>query len=220
MTPAKERPSEINQRHLMVEYQLRRQGIHDERVLKIMARVPRHLFIDPPNQNQAYADHPVSIGQGQTISQPYIVGLMTEKLDVQPEHHVLEVGTGCGYQTAILAQLAQRVYSIELLEELSRPGRTNVEALGISNVVYCIGNGRNGWPREHTAQPTDGHFDRILVAAATETIPPALLEQLTDGGKIVIPLGTLETQKLILGQKQKSTIKETLLCYCRFVELK
>ena len=220
MTPANESPSEINQRHLMVEYQLRRQGIHDERVLEIMAQTPRHLFIDSSNQHQAYADHPVSIGQGQTISQPYIVGLMTEKLDVRPEHHVLEIGTGCGYQTAILAQLARQVYSIELLEELSLHGRTNVEALGISNVEYYIGNGRNGWPREHTAQPATGHFDRILVAAATETIPPALVEQLTEGGKIVIPLGPLDSQKLILAQKQNSAIKETLLCYCRFVELK
>jgi len=220
MTPAKEHPSEINQRRLMVEYQLRRQGIHDERVLAVMAQVPRHLFIDTSNRSQAYADHPVSIGQGQTISQPYIVGLMTEKLDVQPEHHVLEVGTGCGYQTAILAQLARQVYTIELLEDLGRTGRTSVESLGISNVAYCIGNGRNGWPREHTAQPPDGHFDRILVAAATATIPQPLLEQLIDSGNIVIPLGTLESQKLILAHKQQSAIKETLLCYCRFVELK
>jgi len=194
---------------------MRRRNIADERVLKVMAQLPRHLFIPPENRSQAYLDQPVSIGLGQTISQPYIVALMTEKLQIQPQHLVLEIGTGCGYQTAILAKLARKVHTIEYLEELSRRGQENLAALGITNVEYHIGNGREGWPGEL-------RFDRILVAAATEFIPPVLLEQLADNGKMVIPIGEPAGQKLILLEKvggDINSIRETMLCYCRFVKL-
>jgi len=199
----------------MIEYQIRRRNIADDRVLQVMAQLPRHLFIPPENRSQAYLDQPVPIGLGQTISQPYIVALMTEKLQIQPQHLVLEIGTGCGYQTAILAKLARKVYTIEYLEELSRHGQENLVALGITNVEYRVGNGREGWPGEL-------RFDRILVAAAAEFTPPVLLERLADNGKMVIPIGEPAGQKLMLLEKSGhdiNSIRETMLCYCRFVKL-
>jgi len=204
----------------MVEQQLRARDIHDQRVLRVMEELPRHHFIPPKNKNQAYLDQPVPIGRGQTISQPYIVALMTEKLDVQPDHHVLEIGYGCGYQTAILARLARQVYSVELLEEIGLWGRQNVQELGVKNVQFHIGDGRQGWPASESPGQTEPiQFDRILVAAAARDVPAALKEQLKQGGKMVIPLGAAESQTLWLLEKQGSEFIETFLCYCRFVEL-
>jgi len=203
---------ETAKRRQMVELQLRQRGICDQKLLDIMEQLPRHHFIPYPNQSDAYLDQPVPIGFGQTISQPYIVGLMTEKLDVEPDHEVLEIGTGCGYQTAILAKLCRWVYSVEIVEQLAQLGRENVTALDITNVQYHIGDAWQGWP-EHK------QFDRIMVAAAAEEVPPVLLEQLKDHGKMVIPVGEQFGQKLLLLGKHGQKISKQNLCYCRFVKL-
>ncbi len=200
----------------MVDTQLRSRGIRDERILQIMETLPRERFI-PPAENdaesqRAYLDQPLPIGFGQTISQPYIVALMTQSLDIQPEHQVLEIGTGYGYQTAILAQLARKVYTMELIEELSQQARINVSGVGLANVEYCVGDAWHGWPGKIC-------FDRILVAAVAEEIPDVLLEQLAVTGKMVIPLGEGEQQILYLIENQEKQIKKTFLCYCRFVKL-
>ncbi len=246
-----ESQNDVRSRQLMVQQQLHSRGISDEKVLRVMARLPRHHFIPASNRGEAYFDQPVPIGLGQTISQPYIVALMTEKLQLEPSHLVLEIGTGCGYQTAILAQLARRVYTIERHETLARQARDNLTALSITNVEYHVGDGSLGWPgplanetavsgeRENQTQGEVGvkaektgvdkkrataSFDRILVAAAAESVPPGLLEQLAEGGKMVIPVGPTHDQKLLLlevktDKNQRTKIKETLLCHCRFVKL-
>lgn len=220
----------------MVEYQLHGRGIADAKVLEVMGQLPRQHFIPAGNRSEAYLDQPVPIGFGQTISQPYIVALMTEKLGLRPVHIVLEVGTGCGYQTAILARMVKRVYTLELIEALSCQAQQNLRALGITNVEYRVGDGWKGWPApadfaksapadfEKSAGPdfetgAAPVFDRILVAAGAETVPPALLEQLGDPGKMVIPVGPVNDQKLMLFEKQNENIKEKFLCYCRFVKL-
>ena len=199
-------------RRRMVAQQLYRRDIRDERVLKIMTELPRHHFIPPENRSLAYHDQPVSIGLGQTISQHYIVALMTEKLNLSPEHEVLEIGTGCGYQTAILANLCRCVYTIEVLPDLAHFGRANLEALAIDNLSYHIGNGRLGWPESRT-------FDRILIAAASDDVPSALVNQLAESGQMILPLGDTHGQKLIRLEKQGSSFREEFICYCRFVRL-
>lgn len=197
---------------LMVDRQIRQRGVRDEKVLKVMEELPRHHFVPCESQAMAYMDEPVPLGLGQTISQPYIVGLMTEKLDLKPEHETLEIGYGCGYQTAILARLCRRVYSIEVLEELAQQGRENIEGLGITNVEFHTGDGRLGWPKTR-------EFDRILIAAATEEVPSALIEQLKDGGKMVLPIDDFSGQRLLLLEKKGREIIRNFVCYCRFVRL-
>ena len=199
-------------RLLMVDRQIRQRGVRDEKVLRVMEELPRHHFIPHESRAMAYMDEPVPLGLGQTISQPYIVALMTEKLDLKPEHEVLEIGYGCGYQTAILARLCRRVYSIEVLEELAQRGRENVGRQGITNVEFHIGNGRQGWPDA-------GKFDRILIAAVTEEVPPALIEQLKDSGKMVLPVDDQGSQSLLLLEKKGREIIRNFVCYCRFVRL-
>ena len=199
-------------RLLMVDRQIRQRNVRDEKVLKVMEELPRHHFIPRESRAMAYMDEPVPLGLGQTISQPYIVALMTEKLDLQPEHETLEIGYGCGYQTAILARLCRRVYSIEVLEELAQQGRENVEKRGITNVEFHTGDGRQGWPEAK-------EFDRILIAAATEEVPPALIEQLKDGGKMVVPVDDQGSQSLLLLEKKGQEIIRNFVCYCRFVRL-
>ncbi|MBN2210834.1 MAG: protein-L-isoaspartate(D-aspartate) O-methyltransferase [Sedimentisphaerales bacterium] len=205
-------PDDLFRTRRMVADQIRSRDVRDERVLGVMECTPRGHFVPPSRREQAWLDQPVPIGHGQTISQPYIVGLMTEKLDVRPEHEVLEIGTGCGYQTVILAQLCRRVFTMEYIEALGQQGRANVEALGLSNVEYAIGDGHKGWPTKRT-------FDRILVAAAAEQIPLQLLAQLADEGKMVLPIGPPSDQQLMLLEKTTGGVKQTLLCYCRFVPL-
>ena len=167
----------------MVEQQLERRDIRDPRVLEAMRRVPRHLFVPPVAQDEAYNDHPLPIGHDQTISQPYIVAFMSEALDVQPEHKVLEIGTGSGYQAAVLAELAREVYTIEIVAPLAFTARETLTGLGYRNVHTRTGNGYAGWPEE-------APFDRIMVTAAPQDVPPALVEQLKVGGLIAIPVGT------------------------------
>jgi protein-L-isoaspartate(D-aspartate) O-methyltransferase len=166
----------------------------DPRILEAMARVPRHEFVPVELVAYAYADQPLPIGYEKTISQPFIVALMTDLLDVQPGASVLEVGTGLGYHAAILAALTARVFTVEIIEELATQAGRRLKALGLSEVAMKIGNGEYGWP-EHAP------FDRILVCAASELIPPALLGQLKPGGRMVIPTGVADAQVLTLVEK-------------------
>ena len=166
----------------------------DRRVLDVMGRVPRHEFVRLELRPIAYADMPLPSGYGETISQPFIVALMTDLLDLQPTDFVLEVGTGLGYQTAILAELAQHVYSIELIEELALDARRRLARQGCTNVELRVGDGRAGWP-DHAP------FDKIIVTAAPELIPPALMFQLAPGGRMVVPAGLADEQQLLLVEK-------------------
>lgn len=169
----------------------------DRRVMDALARVPRHEFVPLELRPYAYADTPLPIGFGKTISQPFIVAVMTDLLDLQPTDTVLEIGTGLGYQTAILAQLAQRVFSVEIIEELAVQARQRLGRQGYANVEVKIGNGSCGWP-EHAP------FDKVIVTAAPEMIPPSLIDQLRSGGKMVIPAGLPDEQQLILVEKDAS----------------
>jgi protein-L-isoaspartate(D-aspartate) O-methyltransferase len=200
------------QRRAMVESQLRGRGIKDSRVLEAMQAVPRHLFVPPAVAAAAYADEPLAIGEGQTISQPYIVAAMTEALELTGSERVLEVGAGSGYQAAILSPLAREVIAVEARPMLARTARERLSQLGYSNVRVEIGDGTLGWP---PGSPYDG----ILVAAAAPMVPPPLIEQLADGGRLVIPLGSAEHQELFRVRKQAGRIVQQALFACRFVPL-
>jgi protein-L-isoaspartate(D-aspartate) O-methyltransferase len=197
----------------MVAEQIRARGVADSGVLDAMTRVPRERFIPEESRHEAYADRPVPIGFGATISQPYIVGYMTEALKVEPSHRVLEIGTGCGYQTAVLAELAARVYSIEVIPELAARARGTLESLGYTNVLVRTGDGHDGWPDE-------APFDRILGAAAASEVPGALVAQLADGGIMVIPVGqALGAQELHVLQKHGDTLATLATLPVRFVPM-
>jgi protein-L-isoaspartate(D-aspartate) O-methyltransferase len=196
----------------MTEEQVIRRGITDERVIAAMRSVPRHLFVEEALRDRAYGDHPLPIGEQQTISQPYIVALMTSLLALDGDEKVLEVGTGSGYQTAVLAALARRVCSIERLPGLAVRGRALIERLGITNVWIRVGNGTLGWPDE-------APFDRILVAAGTPAVPPPLFQQLAEGGRMVVPIGDATSQTLTLVENVGSTMKTTPCGDCTFVKL-
>ena len=176
-------------RQLMIESQLRGRGISDQRVLDAMLRVPRHEFVPPPYRQQAYEDHPLPIGNGQTISQPYIVAVMLESLQLTPASKVLEVGTGSGYVTALLAELAGEVFSVERHPDLAAAAREILTALGYHNAHVFTGDGNLGHP---AAAP----FDAIIVSAAAPDLPPALLAQLQDDGRMIIPVGADDSQQL------------------------
>ena len=182
----------------MVSQQLRSRDIRSPRVLEAMRAVPRHVFIPETERRDAYGDHPVSIGYGQTISQPYIVAFMTEALDVRPGDRVLEIGTGSGYQAAVLARLAKEVYTIEIVEPLAERARATLSALGYRNVHVRTGNGYLGWP-EHAP------YDRVMVTAAPEDVPPALVQQLAVGGLMAIPVGTVYQELRILRRTATGT---------------
>lgn len=177
------------ERERMVENQLEKRGVNDERVLTAMRNVPRHLFVPEDVQAYAYRDNPLRINEGQTISQPYIVGLMTELLDVHPEHRVLDVGTGSGYQAAILGELAEKVYSIERYPNLADSAQQVLEKLNYKNIEVVIGDGTQGYK-------PGAPYDRIIVAAAAPKVPQELLDQLKDGGRLVIPVGARYSQHL------------------------
>jgi protein-L-isoaspartate(D-aspartate) O-methyltransferase len=178
-------------RQQMVEQQLRRRDIKDPRVLEVMGRIPRHLLVPEHLRREAYEDYPLAIGHGQTISQPYIVAFMTQALDVKPDDKVLEIGTGSGYQAAVLAELAREVYTIEIVEPLGNSARDALASLGYRNVHVRIGDGYKGWPEE-------APFDRVIVTAAPEEVPPALVEQLAIGGLMAVPVGTVFQELKIL----------------------
>jgi protein-L-isoaspartate(D-aspartate) O-methyltransferase len=196
----------------MVDDQLARRGIKDERVLAAMRRVPRHRFVEEAFRERAYGDHPLPIGQEQTISQPYIVALMTALLELTGREKVLEIGTGSGYQTAVLAELARRVCSIERIPALAARARAALEALGYANVWVRVGNGTLGWPDE-------APFDRILVAAGGPSVPPPLFEQLAEGGRMVLPLGDQAGQTLTLVESVGGQMRTRPCGDCHFVPL-
>jgi len=197
----------------MVGTQLRSRGIRDERVLEVMARLPRHLFVPASSRDEAYGDFPLPIGKGQTISQPYMAALMTEQLGLAGGEKVLEIGTGSGYQTAILAELAEEVYSVELLPPLMERARQLLARLGYGNVHCLTGDGWEGWPE---ASP----FDRILVAAAAPTVPAALTSQLADNGILVVPVGSSHLYQTLVTVRRLGTRLETREGIgCRFVPL-
>ncbi len=199
-------------REQMIQEQLVPRGIYDERVLEAFRRVPRHRFVPPAKQDQAYGDHPLPIGQNQTISQPYIVALMTESLQLQGHEKVLEVGTGSGYQAAILAELVPAVYTVERLPELSKNARQILDELGYTTIHYKVGDGAIGWPEESP-------FDAILVAAAAKKVPEGLTDQLAPGGRLVIPVGNTWFQDLVLITREETGLTRKKLCGCRFVPL-
>jgi protein-L-isoaspartate(D-aspartate) O-methyltransferase len=201
----------MDARARMVADQIRSRGVRDPRVLDALTRVPRDVFVPDGHRDEAFEDHPVPIGYGQTISQPYIVGYMTEALKVESAHRVLEVGTGCGYQTAVLAELAAEVYSIELIDALAERARRTLEALGYVTVHVRAGDGYAGWP-EHAP------FDRILVAAAAPDVPPALVDQLAGDGILVIPVG-VDAQHLRVLQKRGGRIELLSTLPVRFVPM-
>jgi protein-L-isoaspartate(D-aspartate) O-methyltransferase len=199
-------------REQMVATQLHARGISDERVLAAMARVPRHLFVADEYRDQAYEDHPVPIGEGQTLSQPYIVAIMLQALFLNESEKVLEIGTGSGYQTALLAELAAEVYSMERHASLAASAEQVLAGLGYQNIHLFVGDGSQGLA-EHA------QFDAIVVSAAAPNIPPALLEQLAENGRMVIPVGPAHAQELQLVRKRNGEAAVEILEGCRFVPL-
>lgn len=201
------------ERERMVEQQLRRRGIEDRRVLDAVAVVPRERFVPPEQTGEAYEDRAVPVGEGQTLSQPYMVAVMTEALRLREGDRVLEIGTGSGYQTAVLAHLVERVYTIERLATLARGARSLLEELGMGNVVFRIGDGTLGWPE---AAP----FDRILITAAAPEVPKALQDQLDPrGGRLVVPVGDRRLQRLVAIEREGDRYHRENLLECRFVPL-
>jgi len=199
------------ERSRMVEKQIEARGVRDERTLAAMRAVPRHRFVPPELSKHAYDDSPLPIGSGQTISQPYIVAFMTEAAQIRPGDKVLEIGTGSGYQAAVLAELSDQVYTIEIIPELAARAAATLKDLGHGRVHVRTGDGYQGWPEE-------APFDVILITAAPEKIPPPLLEQLKEGGRMVIPVGPQQGgQELLLVTKQDGKIKRRTLLPVRFV---
>jgi protein-L-isoaspartate(D-aspartate) O-methyltransferase len=199
------------ERRRMVDQQLKGRDIRDPRVLDAMLAVPRHLFVPEPQRANAYSDSPLPIGHEQTISQPYIVAFMTQALDVRPDHRVLEIGTGSGYQAAVLSKLAKVVYTIEIVAPLADRARDALARLGFRNVEVRTGNGYLGWPEQ-------APFDRIMVTAAPEEVPPALVDQLTIGGIIAIPVGS-GIQELRVLRRTKSGLDTLHTLPVRFVPM-
>jgi len=199
-------------RDRMVETQLVSRGIHDRRVLEAMRKVPRHLFVDEALKEQAHSDHPLPIGDKQTISQPYIVALMTQSLELQGHEKILEIGTGSGYQAAVLAEVAERVFSIERNPNLAYRANQTLQKLGYKNIIVRVADGTLGWPDE-------APFDAILVTAGTPKIPQPLLDQLAEGGRLVVPVGDRLAQELVLVESGPEGMKHTNLGGVRFVDL-
>jgi len=196
----------------MVQEQLIRRGITDERVLEAMGAVPRHLFVDQAFWPRAYSDHPLPIGYDQTISQPYIVALMSQELEPSENSKILEIGTGSGYQTAVLALLGGAVYTIERVGALTEKAKRVLKKLGFENVRYRVGDGSLGWA-EHSP------FDGIIVAAGAPDVPDVYLDQLAVGGRMVIPVGPRRSQRLLKVIKGEKMLEKHYLCGCTFVPL-
>ncbi|HOX59153.1 MAG TPA: protein-L-isoaspartate(D-aspartate) O-methyltransferase [Candidatus Paceibacterota bacterium] len=181
-------------------------------VLTVMGRIPRHEFVPERRRSEAYRDHPLPIGHGQTISQPFIVAFMSERLEPKPADRVLEIGTGSGYQAAVLAELVAQVYTIEIVEDLARRAATDLKRLGYTNVHVRAGDGYQGWPE---AAP----FDAIIVTCAPEQVPKRLIEQLKDGGRMIIPVGRAWNQELVLLRKQDGKLEQQAVLPVRFVPM-
>jgi protein-L-isoaspartate(D-aspartate) O-methyltransferase len=198
------------ERRRMVFRQIERRGIRDKRVLQAMGEVPRHEFVPIAALPNAYADRPLPIGFGQTISQPYIVAFVAEHLKLDPEDRVLEVGTGSGYQAAVLARLVTQVFSIEIVDELILRATSDLQRLGYQNILVKSGDGYEGWPEV-------APFDAIIVAAALDHIPQPLIDQLREGGRLIIPIGNMIDQQLMLVEKEAGEIRRRAICPVRFV---
>ncbi len=203
---------DVQARERMVHYQLASRGIRDLRLLAAMAKVPRHLFVAPELRDRAYEDHPLPIGEDQTISQPYMVALMVEALGLKGQERVLEIGTGSGYGAAVLAELCGEVFSVERFESLAAQARRVLEDLGYRNVHIRVGDGSLGWEE-------GAPYDAVLVSAAAPRIPRPLLEQLKLGGCLVVPMGEEEIQMLVRIWKGVEGLREEYLGECRFVKL-
>lgn len=196
----------------MVAEQLRRRGLRDERVLAAMTRVPRHLFVPAEARAESYEDRPLAIGEGQTISQPYMVAVMTQTLELTGEERILEIGTGSGYQTAVLAELAREVYTVERLRPLFQNAESRLRELGYGNIRCRLGDGSQGWPEE-------APFEGILVTAGAPEVPEALKDQLSPGGRLVIPVGSRYSQNLLKIRRAGMRYEEEEITGCVFVPL-
>jgi len=209
----------------MIQLDLRGRDITNPDVLKVMGQVRREEFVPQAYHSQAYADGPLPIGMGQTISQPYIVALMTQELQVNQDCEVLEIGTGSGYQTAVLSKLVKKIYTIERFGQLSESAQAVLGRLGIDNVEFCVGDGSCGWPRQRWDETLERMveyepcFDRIMITAAVPEIPKPLLEQLKDGGLIIAPVGFSGVQELIVVEKKGQRMTKRFICDVRFVKL-
>ena len=200
-------------RRRMVAEQIEARGVRDEAVLRALRDVPRHLFVPPGQVDDAYEDTPLPIGHGQTISQPYIVGLMTELARPRPTDKALEVGTGCGYQAAVLSRVVRHVFTVEIVEALGQDARARLQKLGYENVTTRIGDGYEGWPGE-------APFDIILVTAAPEEVPQVLVDQLKPGGRLVIPVGPTVAQELkVLEKDATGGVRTRVVAPVRFVPM-
>jgi len=199
------------ERFRMVETQIRARGVRDPRVLAVLESVPRHLFVPEALRGGAYADEPLPIGEGQTISQPYIVAYMSDALGLRGGERVLEIGTGSGYQTAVLAGLAAEVYTVELIESLSVRARETLDRLGYGNISFRVGDGSQGWPEE-------APFEAIIVTAAAAKVPEVLEGQLGPGGRMIVPVGT-DLQELTLVRRDQKGLRRERLLPVRFVPL-
>ncbi|MFH0771278.1 MAG: protein-L-isoaspartate(D-aspartate) O-methyltransferase [Candidatus Omnitrophota bacterium] len=202
----------VDLRDKMVDEQLIPKGIRDGRVLNAFRKALRHLFIPGVKLEDAYGDYPLTIGERQTISQPYITALMTQCLELKGAERVLEIGTGSGYQTSILAELSSKVYSVEKIESLAKRAQLTLKDLGYANVAIRVGDGTEGWSEF-------APYDRILVTAAAPCIPIPLIEQLAEGGRMVIPVGAVLDQVLILVRKEEGRVVQKEICGCVFVPL-
>ena len=200
------------QRQRMVERQLKARDIKDERVLGTMAKVPREEFVPADERGEAYEDGPLPIGHGQTISQPYIVAFMTERLRPKPSDRVLEIGTGSGYQAAILAGLVAEIYTIEIIEPLAKNADATLQRLGYQNVHVKVGDGYRGWPEQ-------APFDAITVTCAPDHVPQPLIEQLKEGGRMIIPVGGFGNQELYLLEKKNGQLQRRAVLPVRFVPM-
>jgi protein-L-isoaspartate(D-aspartate) O-methyltransferase len=211
---ARERQERLQrqQRQQMVAEQIRARGVTSPPVLAAMEQVPRHLFVPESERGQAYEDHPLPIGGGQTISQPYVVALMTSLLGLTPQARVLEIGTGSGYQAAVLSRLAAEVYTIEIVPALGERARDTLARLGYANVRVRLGDGYRGWPE---AAP----FDAILLTAAPHAVPPPLIAQLKAGGRLVVPVGDLDQDLMVLTKAADGSIKQEKVLPVRFVPM-
>jgi protein-L-isoaspartate(D-aspartate) O-methyltransferase len=201
------------ERKAMVKNQLKSRGIEDKRVLEVMGRIPRHLFVGEEYRDKAYGDHPLPIGYGQTISQPYIVALMTESLELSGNEKVLEIGTGSGYQAAVLSKIVQKVYTIEIVKELAEQAKERLRNLGYENIEVKNADGYFGW-EEHSP------YDAIMITCAADHIPKPLLDQLKDGGKLIVPLGSIRYyQTLTLITKKGDDLEIKHITGVRFVPM-
>ena len=194
----------------MVEEQIAARGVSAQRVLAAMVTIPRHVFVPEGQWHHAHDDHPLPLAEGQTVSQPYIVAAMTEALELTPESKVLEIGTGSGYQTAILATIAKMVYTVEIIKALSVQARLALLRLDIRNVRFRIGDGHDGWPEF-------ARYDRVIVTAAADTMPHPLIEQMANGGKMVVPVGPAGSQVLVVGTKHGKKLVQRHLMGVAFV---